>query len=348
MTNRIYFFSRDERTHLLFRSSWHLAAERNRFEVTVVCRGFGLRRLCFSILCFIRGAGVPRVIFGSSEICLYSIFSAQRDVWVFTGLGRLFTGGGIRARAVGRFLRFFYRGQKLVVLNAEDRVALIEAVGGNPFVIEGEGYKFGEAPQEASVISRNVKFAYVGRLLKSKGVYELLRSFSLYSRIDWSLLVIGDCDFGNRDSLLQEDLLRFAHSSRGRIIFTGFRSDVISLLKSVDVLISLSAREGLPFSILDGIEAGLQLVLSPVPGHLSFKGLDGVTFVEPRELPVFFVSLSNDALSLNAFDRNIRLAACVARFGLEAVTTAIENLLFKPNDVAVTLQPFVRSKERDD
>ncbi len=101
-------------------------------------------------------------------------------------------------------------------------------------------------------------------------------------------MLIGDSDFSNLDSIPDEDFISANQVSRGEIIRFGFRSDVYDNLLNVDVLISMSKREGIPFSVLDGIDAGNYLLLSPVPGHLSFSNLDGVSFIDPTELDYFF------------------------------------------------------------
>lgn len=326
---KLWFFSRDERTHRLFRSSWHHAAEACGAAVQVVCRGFGASNAFAALRVFIGASGHRRVIFGTSEVCLYGAFSGKQDIWVFTGLGRLLIGNGLTSRAIRALLRFMYREQMLVVLNEADREVIQRAIGHNPVVLEGEGYRFPPTPM-ARPARQGLTFAYVGRLLKSKGVDQLVASFARHSRPDWTLMLIGDSDFSNRDSVPAEQIRDLTQSSQGKIISTGFRSDVAALLLEVDVLISLSRREGLPFAILDGVAAGAHLVLSPVPGHLSFDGLPGVTFVEPRELGRLFEEISDNTASFLTFDRAARLAMCEQRFGHDAITASIKDLLTAP------------------
>lgn len=324
--NKLFFFSRDERTHRLFRSSWHRAAEFCGTEVQVVCRGFGVKRSVKSLSDFIRASKCKRVIFGTSEICLYSIFSGKQDIWVFTGLGRLLINNSFTSLAVRTFLRFMYRGQMLIVLNDEDRVVIQQAIGGDPVVLEGEGYQF-QPVTKPRFTQHGLTFAYVGRLLKSKGVDQLLRTFLQHSRPDWTLMLIGDSDFSNRDSVSTEEIRRLSNISKGKIVSAGFRPDVHSLLLKVDVLVSLSRREGLPFGVLDGVGAGTHLVLSPVPGHLSFRGLPGVTLIDPSELGTFFDQISKSPELFLTFNRVERLAICERRFGQEAITEKIISIL---------------------
>lgn len=329
MMSKFWLFSRDERTHGLFRSCWHQAAEDCGAKVQVICRGLGSYKMLLALAGFIRAYKYRRVIFGTSEICLYSVFSSKKDIWVFTGLGRLLLDCSPTSRVVCALLRFVYRGQTLVVLNEADHDVIKHSIGGGPIVLEGEGYKFHSLVRSRPA-QKFLKFAYVGRLLKSKGVDQLVASFAKHSHPDWTLILIGDSDFSNRDSVAPEEIKHLALSSKGKIVCTGFRSDVLTLLLDVDVLVSLSRREGLPFAVLDGVTAGVHLVLSPVPGHLSFDGLPGVTFVEPTELGTLYELISNNPEQFLTFDRPARLAFCMSRFGHDAIIASIKSILMKP------------------
>ena len=326
MTKKICFFSRDERTHRLFRDSWHLAAQKLGAEAFVVCRGFGLLKSLFAIFSFISRVRFRRIVFGTSEICLYCLFSGKNDVWVFTGLGRLLIDETVFSKFVIFLLRVSYCGQLMIVLNDADRNVIFKIIGTSPALLDGEGYCF-----SSSVIAKknssSLCFAYVGRLLRSKGVDDLVACFARHSRPNWSLLLIGDNDFSNSDSISHAEFQVLKKTSLGSIDFLGFRSDVRQLLFEVDVLVSLSRREGLPFSVLDGIDAGAHLVLSPVPGHLSFRGLPGVTFTEADQMGKLFEEISSNPDSFLNFDRGFRISYCERKFGQRRIVSAIQELL---------------------
>jgi glycosyltransferase involved in cell wall biosynthesis len=325
----LYFFSRDTRTHALFRKCWHLAAENLTLNVIVVNRNFGIRNGFISIINFFQSSRGQRVIFGTSEICLYSFFSKKNDIWVFTGLGRLLTNNNLIAIFIRWYLSLCYSGQLTIVLNEHDKIFIGDILRSSPILLNGEGYFFDgyNFSHYDKVAQDGITFAYVGRLLKSKGVDEVLNNFSKYSRADWKLLLIGDSDFGNVDAISQDDLNRYSDVSLGDIVFTGFRSDVRDILRSVDVLISLSQREGLPFSILDGINAGTYLALSAVPGHLSFSGLPGVTILESGCTGQFFDEIALDPDIFLQFNRVDRLNLCIKKFGHTNIVKDIERLL---------------------
>lgn len=325
---KILLFSRDARTHSLFRKSWHLVMHQFGSDFRIICRGFGPKNSFVSLARFVANYRSCRIVFGTSEICLYSIFSRSKDVWVFTGLGRLLIQKGASSYGVRKLLRFMYRGQTLIVLNEADRGIIESIIGTRPFIIDGEGYVFNSLVLKKELNSV-LTFAYIGRLLKSKCVDQLIETFANHSRPDWKLILIGDTDFSNKDSVALDYIRRVSRRSVGTIVATGFQEDVGACLEGVDVLISLSEREGLPFSVLDGIDSGVHIVLSPVPGHLSFAGLPGVTFVEPVELGNFFQQIPSNIDSMLVFDRAARLEICKEKFGQETIVKSIKSILSK-------------------
>jgi glycosyltransferase involved in cell wall biosynthesis len=319
------FFSRDKRTHQLFRKSWHIAAERCGIDASVRLRGFGIVNL-IKVLCqFLKASDSPRFIFGASEICLYAFISKQSDVWIFTGIGRLLGNSCVIGVAVEKYLKVLYRQQVLVVLNYQDALYLEKVFSRQPILINGEGYKFDlkyNAERDFKV-GRSVVFAYVGRLLKSKGVDILLQSFSRLFGDNWSLLLIGDKDFNNSDGVSEAMIKRSQLISKGKIRCAGFSKNVRESLRNVDIVISMSIREGLPFSVLDAVNAGAFLILSPVPGHLAFNGMDGVVMVERGELDQTLKSIMENPVKYLNFDRKKRLNQCNQKFGQEKIVDHI-------------------------
>jgi glycosyltransferase involved in cell wall biosynthesis len=323
------FVSRDLRTHSLFRNSWHSAAKQYSVLVSVITRGFGLGNILVSLRAFRECKTKRRIIFGTSEICLYCLLSCKNDVWVFTGVGRLLAGRKWFSGIIKLGLRCCYQGQLVITLNETDRNELKEIFKSPPQIIEGEGYEFRARSFDVALPKHQdqIRFAYVGRILRSKGVDLLIREFSRNSKYNWTLTLVGDNDFGNRDSLSKEEIDRLASNSKGKIVITGFRNDVREILAEQDIYVSMSEREGLPFSVLDAIDAGLFLILSPVPGHLSFQGLPGVAFAA-GDLSGIFGQFFTDCETRLKFDRKLRLEICEKRFGQNAIIARIGELVF--------------------
>ncbi len=329
MTMKVALFSRDERTFKLFRETWCIAFSESGFEVIIKNRCFGFSGAIRAIFGFIYLRNKLKVIFGTSEICLYSIFSNKRDIWVFTGFGRLLQGSGVLRRIIIFYLKITYKGQKIVGLNFQD-VALLDSIFSiKSILINGEGFNFSCSEGCKVTRSRPIKIAYVGRLLKSKRVDELVRQFVSISHLDCELHLIGDFDYSNLDSISPEWLAAKLVEAGGHIKYHGFVDNVRDILRNIDIYVSLSEREGLPFSVLEALEAGCFVLLSKVPGHLSFEGLEGVAFVEPTTLAEALIELIGGAERYFNFDVEERLKICVNNFGRQKVISQIKNTLLE-------------------
>jgi glycosyltransferase involved in cell wall biosynthesis len=320
-------YSRDVRTFRLFRKSWLVALEGSNYEIKIYNRGFGFKRLLKAITSFIFHQKSFRLIFGTSEICLYYIFSRKEDLLIFSGLGRLLQEDGFRKRLICKYLKFLYKNQTIVALNVDDALFLKTIFLTDVILINGEGFNF-----NASQIKRELKdtivVAYVGRMLKSKGVDKLIEEFLLIKNDHCELHLFGDFDFSNSDSIHQDWLCQKIKSSKGKIFHHGFVDNMKTIWGGIDILVSLSEREGLPFSVLEAIDAGCFLLLSAVPGHFPFASLAGVDLINPNEVLGSLSTLIANPRKITNFNQKQRIQECEQRFGMSSVVNQITvNLL---------------------
>jgi glycosyltransferase involved in cell wall biosynthesis len=327
MTNsrKIALFSRDDRTFKLFRGSWIKAIIESRIPFSVVNRGFGFLKAWIALINFNREYKNVRIIFGTSEICLYSAFSSKDDIWVFTGIGRLLQYQGKVQKLVTLFLKCAYRQQKIVALNPQDVVYLESIFPTKVILINGEGFAFNITSPIKKNKTTALVIAYVGRLLKSKGVDRLIEAFIRLPQLNCELRLIGDFDFSNSDAISTEWLAEMQSVSNNKISCYGFVYNVRDLLKEVDIYVSLSDREGLPFAALEAIEAGCIIVLSPVPGHLSFADFKGIIFDGSKDLHMILEDLLTHPDKYYHFDASYRLKICNTRFGIESIVADIKS-----------------------
>jgi glycosyltransferase involved in cell wall biosynthesis len=132
--------------------------------------------------------------------------------------------------------------------------------------------------------------ACIGRLVREKGVLDLLEAVALVrERVPGiRLVVIGDTLASDRGRGIQGQIrdLIATHGLEKNVVFLGFRGDVPSLLRFVDVFALPSYREGMPLTILEAMAAGKPVVTTNVRGCRE-EVVDGVTglWVEPGDVP---------------------------------------------------------------
>jgi glycosyltransferase involved in cell wall biosynthesis len=164
----------------------------------------------------------------------------------------------------------------------------------------------------------------VANLIPYKGHRDLIDALALAAPrlpVDWCLLVVGrDNGIG---PALQQQARRFGLQSK--IVFLGGRDDIAAILSVSDIGILCSHEEGFSNAILEGMAAGLPMVVTQVGGNAEAV-IDGETglVVPPRDTE----SLATAILRL-ANDPSLR-----ARFGAAGRRRVVEQF---------GLQRFVRS-----
>lgn len=100
-----------------------------------------------------------------------------------------------------------------------------------------------------------------GRLSPDKCFHDLLEGFALVHQQDTrvALVIAGDGVLRNALEARTADL-----GLEGNVFWLGMRDDIPSLLAASDIYVSMSQREGMPVAVLEGMAAGLPLVVTPV------------------------------------------------------------------------------------
>jgi len=151
-----------------------------------------------------------------------------------------------------------------------------------------------------------------GRLHPIKGHVYLLDAFAALRRDfpDLRMLVVGD---GGERATLEDHARRLGIDEAA--VFTGFRTDVIDLLRAADVFVLPSLLEGMPHVLLEAMGVGLPVVASAAGGVPEVVA-DGETGL--------LVPAGDADLLRAAIGRLLaepELAAQMGRAGLERVRT---------------------------
>src|SRR5699024_5064771 len=97
----------------------------------------------------------------------------------------------------------------------------------------------------------DVVVSFIGRLVKEKGILDLLESINYLNAQNVKFLIIGSLPQGERDTetlkLLEE------YKNNKNIIFTGQVTNVNELLYMSDIFCLPSYREGMPRSIIEAM-----------------------------------------------------------------------------------------------
>lgn len=114
-----------------------------------------------------------------------------------------------------------------------------------------------------------IVFTFVGRLMRSKGIYYFLRAAVIIaqSHTEARFLVVGDTDYGQRAMLSKEEIDWYRNKLESKINFVGHVADVRPLLiKSCVFVLPSYYREGVPQSILEAMALSLPIITTDGPG----------------------------------------------------------------------------------
>jgi glycosyltransferase involved in cell wall biosynthesis len=173
-----------------------------------------------------------------------------------------------------------------------------------------------------------LQLAYIGRLAREKGIYEMLQGLRLAKAHGTNArLVVA----GNGPEL--ESLKRYAEELRltAEVTFTGpiFGEEKIRLLASSDVFVLPSYSEGLPYALLESMAAGTPVITTPVGAIPDVvKEREHGLFVPIRNAEAIaraIAALDGDRAALSAMSEACRSRA-VAGYSLEKLATGFSRL----------------------
>lgn len=117
---------------------------------------------------------------------------------------------------------------------------------------------------EFNISNNEFVISFIGRMVKEKGIVDLLEGFSEVNDGKAKLFVIGDRADKERDTSTYEALDKYR--SNKNIIFTGRRSDINNLLYLSDVFVLPSYREGMPRSIIEAMAMENAVIATNIRG----------------------------------------------------------------------------------
>lgn len=139
---------------------------------------------------------------------------------------------------------------------------------------------------ELNIRSSDFVIGFVGRIVREKGVFELLEAFEMISRkIAAKLLIIGGNLSSERDQDSIQLLIEKTSDLTKNVIFTGFREDIAELIAIMNVLVLPSYREGFGLVLAESGAMGCPVIASATRGgkQAVIHGRNGL-LVPPKDV----------------------------------------------------------------
>ena len=182
-----------------------------------------------------------------------------------TGLGTSIENGGLLSKIATTLYKIGLRKAKCVFFqNGDNQKTFLEKriVTCKTRVIPGSGVNLLSNCVEAYPSDKDgIRFLFVGRIMKDKGIEELLQSIRRIhrERSNVVLSIVGFCDEDYSKSL--EDA-----EKEGAIIYHGVQNDMHSFYKNCHCTVLPSYHEGMANVLLESSSTGRPVIATNVPG----------------------------------------------------------------------------------
>lgn len=266
-----------------------------------------------------------------------------RIIGMLEGLGYTFTeqpeGLSKKTQLIKKIQVFLYKIalpqlDQLIFLNPDDPKDLLEkhAISvKNVEVLGGIGLNLQDYPyQPLSNIYLPLKFLFIGRLLKEKGIHEFVQAAKLVKKIypDTEFTVLGAIDHHNLGALQQTDLDTLISSNI--IQYPGHVSNIKDWIADSHVFVLPSYREGVPRSTQEAMAIGRAIITTDVPGCRETVINTKNGFIVPKWNPealaekmIYFIEHPEQARLMGAESYKI----AVEKFDAEKVNQRLVNIL---------------------
>lgn len=173
----------------------------------------------------------------------------------------------------------------LVTINQEDynfairkmkakEVVYVPGVGIDTAKIKNTQVDIKQKREELNISRDSFVIASVGELNDNKNHELIIRAISRLEDKEHITYVV--CGKGPK----KDELIKLAKEMEVNLVLPGFRNDITQILKSSDLFVFPSKREGLPVSLMEAMACGLAIVASKVRGNTDLieDGVNGYLF----------------------------------------------------------------------
>jgi glycosyltransferase involved in cell wall biosynthesis len=199
--------------------------------------------------------------------------------FVISGLGNNFFQKDLGSRIKNRFQNLILSSafkkksiEAVIFQNKDDIIDFkkqVQVFSTNCVLIRGNGIDLNNFSYDERNFER-INFCYTGRLVKSKGLEELVNSFiklsKKYNHLNPGLIICGIYDPNEKD-LVSNNTISKIKTLKNIFYYKNLNHhEVIDILRNASVFVLPSMREGISKAALEGASTGLPLIAANTPG----------------------------------------------------------------------------------
>ena len=216
-----------------------------------------------------------------------------------TGLGTVFEKKGILLKLVIAMYKMgMKKAEYIFFQNRENRqlFADLGIEGKHSRLVNGSGVNLEVHTQEPYPMRDEIRFLFVGRVMRDKGIREFLEAAEALHSSTIHFDIMGYCDEDYQDVLDEKE-------KRGVVRQIGFQTQVHRYLAEADAIVIPSYHEGMCNSLTEGSATGRPVIASNISGcrEIIEDGMTGFVF-EPKSGPALIEALQK-FIALSSEDR---------------------------------------------
>ena len=178
---------------------------------------------------------------------------------------------------------------------------------------------------ELGIQTDDFVFIFVGRLVKDKGINEMVSAFELLQKENSSLKLLLVGDYENDLDPLNPKTVESINTNSS-ILAVGFKNDVRPYLAIANVLVFPSYREGFPNVVMQAGAMGLPSIVSDINGcnEIIIEQENGLIIPVKDEMAIFLAMkkmVTNSSLTSKMKDNSRQMI--VSRYEQKVVWEAI-------------------------
>ncbi len=207
---------------------------------------------------------------------ILSFFKKLKFIFSVNGLGSIYTDNSYLMKSLKIFFNIFFysilfkKNRFITVQNNDEYIFFknLKIKISKIFLIKGSGVDLNKFYPLKDKNNKNLRVAFIGRLIKYKGIREFLSISKMIKKSNLArtkFYIFGKFDNNNRYNIKINEIRKYYVDNY--ISWFGYKSDIWKYLNKIDIAIFPSTlREGIPLSLLQAIASGVSVIASDIPG----------------------------------------------------------------------------------
>ena len=200
-----------------------------------------------------------------------------------------------------------------------------------PNAVNLSDYRLAEGREHSGQVRR---MAYMGRLIRSKGMFEAMEAVRIlrrdYDFKDVQLLIAGS---GPEKNTIEHWIQKYGLEKSVRLVGSVYGQEKVDFLRNADVFVFPTYHlEGLPYNVLESLAAGTPVIASRVAGipDVVVDRIHGILIdaKDPAQIVAAVKELGSSSEHLREMCKNCRSLA-TRRFGLDRLADQFTELYEK-------------------